>query len=51
MAKIATEVCASVYAPETMWQGIGHVFALAHNQPRMFTYACSKGASIGEASQ
>ncbi len=51
MAKIATEVCANVYAPEFIWQGVGHVFVLAHNQLRMFTYACSKGASTEEASQ
>jgi hypothetical protein len=51
MAKIATEVCASVYAPESIWHSIGHVFVLAHNQPKMFTYACSKGVSTGEATQ
>jgi hypothetical protein len=51
MAKIATEVCASVYAPESIRQGIGHVFALAHNQRMMFTYAYSKEVSTGEATQ
>jgi len=51
MAKIATEVCASVYAPESIWQGTGHGFVLTHKQPKMFTYACSKGVSIEEATQ